>query len=73
MSSIYFRICKTLEGYVSEGWEAMEALEGWEAMSRLENRWGREGAALGRVGDKLLHLVKYGNKKVIHIFFNNCG
>ena len=29
-------------------------------------RRGREGTDLGRVGEKLLHLVKYGNKKVIH-------
>lgn len=36
---------QTLEGYVSESWEAMEALEGWEAMSRL---------GMSRVGKKLL-------------------
>lgn len=50
--------------------ETLERLGGYE---QVEIRWGREGAALGRLGNKLLHLAKYGNKKVIHIFFDNCG
>ena len=50
--------------------EGSGRLGGYE---QVEIRWGREGADLGRVGDKLLHLVKYGNKKVIHILFNDCG
>ena len=41
--------------------EGSGRLGGYE---HIAARWGREGADLGRVGEKLLRLVKYGNKKL---------
>ena len=44
-----------------------EAMEGSGRLGGYEHiaaRRGREEAAFGRAGDKLLHLVKYGNKNL---------
>ena len=45
-----------------EGWEAMKALKMPGGYEHVAAQQGRGGAPVGRVGEKLLQLVKYGKK-----------